>query len=83
MLQILPALSHQWAAKMALHHRLGSKKLIKHFRPPKLGLNTIPTIEEAEANYVVERQGALKPDAALRVLHHITEFATKRFFCCP
>ena len=38
MLQILQALSQEWAAEAALHHRPGSKKLIKHFRPPKLGI---------------------------------------------
>jgi hypothetical protein len=38
MLQILQALLQEWAAEMTLHHRLGSKKLIKHFRPPKLGI---------------------------------------------
>jgi hypothetical protein len=38
MLQIFQALLQEWAAEMALHHRPGSKKLIQHFRPPKLGI---------------------------------------------
>jgi hypothetical protein len=37
-LQILQTLLQEWAAEMALHHSPGSKKLIKHFRPPKLGI---------------------------------------------
>ena len=37
-LQILQALLQEWAAEMAPHHRPASKKLIKHFRPPKLGI---------------------------------------------
>jgi hypothetical protein len=36
MLQILQALLQEWAAEIALHHRPESKKLIEHFRPPKL-----------------------------------------------
>jgi hypothetical protein len=36
MLQILQALLQEWAGEMALHHRPRSKKLIKHFRHPKL-----------------------------------------------
>jgi hypothetical protein len=38
MLQILQALLQEWAAEVALHRRTGSKKFIKHFRPPKLGI---------------------------------------------
>jgi hypothetical protein len=38
MLQILQALLLEWAAEVALHHRPRSKKLIKYFRPPKLGI---------------------------------------------
>ena len=37
-LQILQAPLQEWAAEVALHHGAGSKKLIKHFRPPKLGM---------------------------------------------
>ena len=38
-------------------------------------------MEEAEATYVVESGRALKSEAALRVLRHITGIATKRIFC--
>jgi hypothetical protein len=38
MLQILQALLQEWAAEVVLHRRTGAKKLIKHFRPPKLGI---------------------------------------------
>ena len=37
-LQILQALLQEWAAEVAVHHRPGSKKGIKHFRHPKLEL---------------------------------------------
>jgi hypothetical protein len=78
MLQILQTPLQEWAAEVALHHGAGSKKLIKHFRPPKLGNGiTISTIEEAEATYVAERPRGTKADG-LWLLRHITVIATKR-----
>ena len=36
-LQIFQTRLQEWAPEMALHHRLGSKKLSKHLLPPKSG----------------------------------------------
>ena len=35
---VVQALLQEWAAEVALGYRGGSKKLIKHFRPPKFGM---------------------------------------------
>src|SRR5438094_5016984 len=50
--------SPEWSAEVALH-RAGSKKLIKHFRPPQLGINNHPDYRSNLCCGAAE--GALKP----------------------